>query len=151
MATFETGYVRITMNRPMKDLLSGNTRVKYGRIKNEVYHDIARHVVRKCKACCPRPGWPLPWYSSYTPTGRLRLSIRSRTFTKKVSKAERSRRAMRGKVVIYAGGKYGVDYARYVHEGTVYMPPRPFLNRGVQQSHNYIKKQLHSIFERCFK
>ena len=87
--------------------------------------EVGANMVAESIKNCPRAGWPLKNpvipYGSYPITGNLRRSIRFKVKSWK-------------KGVLYAGGSMA-PYAKYVHNGTVKLIPRPFLIKGIEKSH----------------
>ena len=94
-----------------------------GRLRKELksaMEEIGATVVGNSYKRCPRPGWPMSSYAgNYQVTGWLARSIRY------VVKDWKRCRVLAG-----APG----SYAKWVHEGTRGMPPRPFLKKGLEDS-----------------
>jgi len=99
-----------------------------GRLRKEFkagMQEIGATVVGNSIKRCPRPGWPLSSYvGDYKVTGWLARSIRFYV------KDWHTCRVLAG-----APG----SYAKWVHDGTKNMPPRPFLKKGLEDSHRDIR------------
>ena len=63
--------------------------------------------------------------------------------------------SMRGMVIAYSidvvigqAGSFGVEYALYVHEGTKYMVPRPFLLIAIKNKKDRITRIIHKAYRK---
>jgi HK97 gp10 family phage protein len=92
--------------------------------------EIATTATAEAKKITPRSGWPLSSYkTNYTPTGHLRGSVRYSL-------------ADNGLTIHLRAGSEAVPYAVYVHEGTRYMPPRPFLKQAFLNNIDIFEKRI---------
>lgn len=87
-----------------------------GQVSSDALNFVGRAVTDRARAHAPGPGRQLPG-TTYRATGRLRSSIgmsldlRARSLT------------------VYAG----TSYAHFVHNGTRWMPARPFLLQAMRE------------------
>ena len=95
-------------------------------------------VEAEAKRNCPRQGWPLGTHSVYKVTGELRRTIRSKVMSFR-------------KVRILAGGTGKTNYAKWVHNGTRLMPPRPFLKKGLVNKEKDIKTLISNALYKALK